>query len=352
MSHGGADAIALLGGRWAHGLQEVSDDLEVLDGSGRWAVVVPYEGKPTLLRFATWASDPPSAHEEMCGERWVGPALDAWASSMGRDEYCEAVTRTRASIADGTVYQANICRVLAADLPEEKASMAALHARLLSGNPAPYGGFIDAPEAGVKVVTASPELFLERDGERVRTGPIKGTAATVAGLLEKDWAENVMIVDLMRNDLGRICQVGSVVVPALTEVESHPGLVHLVSRVEGRLAPTANWARTIEATFPPGSVTGAPKSSALRIIDALETAPREVYCGAIGWVDADRRQACLAVAIRTFWHRDGVLRFGTGAGITWESDPQQEWQETQLKARRLLALAAGNGPMDVSGFDS
>ncbi|MFM8893847.1 MAG: chorismate-binding protein, partial [Actinomycetales bacterium] len=195
-----------------------------------------------------------------------------------------------------------------------------------------------------------PELFLERQGHLLRTGPIKGTAATAPELLPKDWAENVMIVDLMRNDLSRVCQAGSVTVPALTRLESHPGLVHLVSTVQGELVSDVGWAETVAATFPPGSVTGAPKSSALTVIEALEPAAREVYCGAIGWVDADRRQACLAVAIRTFWYRDGLLRFGTGAGITWDSDPELEWAETQLKARRLIAVAAGANHADVTGF--
>lgn len=155
-----------------------------------------------------------------------------------------------------------------------------------------------------------------------------------------------MIVDLVRNDLGRVCATGSVEVPRLCAVEQHPGLVHLVSAVRGELAEGTGWSRLLASTFPPGSVTGAPKSSALRIIEALETAPRGPYCGGIGWVDADRGTAELAVGIRTFWidRGDGpgpVLRFGTGAGITWGSDPAREWDETELKAGRLLAIASG-----------
>ena len=150
-----------------------------------------------------------------------------------------------------------------------------------------------------------------------------------------------MIVDLVRNDLGRVCEVGSVTVPALCTVEHHPGLVHLISTVRGRLRAGAGWAELMAATFPPGSVTGAPKSSALRIIDELEPAPRGPYCGAIGWVDADRQEGALAVGIRTFWRDGDLLRFGTGAGITWGSDPAREWQETELKAANLLAVASG-----------
>jgi len=120
--------------------------------------------------------------------------------------------------------------------------------------------------------------------------------------------------------------------------------------VEVNLQGDTGWGQVIDACFPPGSVTGAPKSSALRVISDLEPVSREIYCGAIGWVDADRQQACPAVAIRTFWHRDGVLRFGTGAGITWDSEPAGEWAETQLKARRLIEVASdGSGPHMV-GF--
>jgi para-aminobenzoate synthetase component 1 len=221
----------------------------------------------------------------------------------------------------------------------------ALTARLAHGNPAPYAGTVRLPEHGVEVATASPELFLRRRGPVVLSGPIKGTGRTEADLLEKDFAETVMIVDLVRNDLSRVCATGTVTVPDLCAVEKHPGLVHLVSTVQGELRPEAGWPALLDATFPPGSVTGAPKSSALRIIEALERAPRGPYCGAVGWVDADRGIGELAVGIRTFWvEREpsggATVRFGTGAGITWGSDPDGEWDETELKASRLLAVAS------------
>jgi para-aminobenzoate synthetase component I len=195
------------------------------------------------------------------------------------------------------------------------------------------------PSVGCHVASASPERFLRRDGRRVASSPIKGTAASPADLLPKDRAENVMIVDLVRNDLGRVCEWGSVQVPALCAVEQHPGLVHLVSTVTGRLRPGIGWAEVVEATFPPGSVTGAPKLAALDMIATLEPVPRGVYCGAIGWVDADRRQGDLNVAIRTFWIDDGQLHLGTGGGITWDSTPEGEWAETELKAHKLLGVA-------------
>ena len=129
-------------------------------------------------------------------------------------------------------------------------------------------------------------------------------------------------------------------VPSLLSVEAHPGLFHLVSTVEGRLRPGTGWVDAIGATFPPGSVTGAPKIAALQSIARLETAPRGFYCGAIGWVDADARAGDLNVAIRTFWIENGSLHFGTGGGITYDSSPEGEWAETELKAANLLRVVS------------
>jgi para-aminobenzoate synthetase component 1 len=148
-----------------------------------------------------------------------------------------------------------------------------------------------------------------------------------------------MIVDLVRNDLGRVCEFGSVTVPSLLAVEHHPGLVHLVSTIEGRLRPEVGWPELLDATFPAGSITGAPKLAACEEITRLEPVGRGYYCGAIGWVDADRRQGELNVAIRTFWIEGEHLHFGTGGGITWDSSPPQEWAETELKAANLIRLA-------------
>ena len=149
-----------------------------------------------------------------------------------------------------------------------------------------------------------------------------------------------MIVDLVRNDLAQVSLVGTVDVPDLLVEESHPGLVHLVSHVSGRLIPGTSWAQIFNATFPPGSVTGAPKSTALKLIASLERSPRSWYCGALGWVDADEGSAALGVGIRSFWIEGDQLCFGTGAGITWLSDPAREWQETELKAGHLTTVAS------------
>lgn len=328
-------ALAWVGGRLATGLRDLTSDPAALDSRGFWAVVRTFEGELTCARFADVRGAPPP------GGVWHGPAVSAWETSLDQHAYVGAVQRVRAAIAAGDVYQVNVCRVLSATSSDPDAfEPAGLLTALAAGNPAPYAALVDIP-GHVRIVSASPELYLRRRGDTVESGPIKGTAVTVADLTPKDRAENVMIVDLVRNDLGRVCRTGSVTVPALCEVEEHPGLVHLVSTVRGELVAGAGWPELLTATFPPGSVTGAPKSSALHLIRQLETVHRGPYCGAVGWVDADRREGVLAVAIRTFWWADDTLHFGTGAGITWGSDAQQEWAETELKARRLLAVAAG-----------
>ncbi|MFJ9541380.1 chorismate-binding protein [Streptomyces sp. NPDC101225] len=330
--------LALLGGHLATGLMDVTSDPSALDAEGFWAVTADFEGRLTCARFRDVrriaAGGVPAAV-------WHGPSARTWSTSLDRSAYITGVARIREHIAAGEVYQANLCRILSAPVGAG-ADVLALAGLLGRHNPAPYAGVIRIPRQGVEVASASPELFLRRDGKDVQSGPIKGTARTEAELLEKDYAENVMIVDLVRNDLGRVCDPGSVTVPDLCVVEKHPGLVHLVSTVRGRLRDGAGWPELLAATFPPGSVTGAPKRSALRIIDALETAPRGPYCGGIGWVDADRGRGELAVGIRTFWidRAEEALRFGTGAGITWGSDPEGEWQETELKAGRLVAIAS------------
>jgi len=335
-------ALARFGNIVATGLLDVTSDPAALDSSGFWAVSADFEGRLVCARFADVRREPvPSP----VPGRWRGPAVGDWTSSLDRAAYTAGVRRIREHIAAGDVYQANLCRVLSAPVAPG-ADVDALTALLARGNPAPYAGTIRLPGHDVEIATASPELFLRISGSVVESGPIKGTGRTEADLLEKDRAENVMIVDLVRNDLGKVCATGSVTVPDLCVVEKHPGLVHLVSTVRGELREGAGWPELLAAAFPPGSVTGAPKSSALRIIEELETAPRGPYCGGIGWVDADRGTGELAVGIRTFWidRAEGLLRFGSGAGITWGSDPDREWEETELKAARLLAVASGVYP--------
>ncbi|WP_125777824.1 chorismate-binding protein [Antribacter gilvus] len=336
---------------------------------GTWFVVADFEGPERGGRARAWRFDqvrPEPSPDDVPPAPWQGPPAGAWRSSLDRAGYETAVARVRDHVREGDVYQVNVCRVLAAPLPAapdgREPDARALAHRLASGNPAPYAAAVHVPAASgiepVWVVSASPELYLSLErtpvGGVVTSGPIKGTARSPEGLTDKDRAENIMITDLVRNDLQRVCRPGTVEVTDLLAVEQHPGLVHLVSRVRGLLSPDVDrspdlWRLLLDATFPPGSVSGAPKSSALRLIGELEPVPRGPYCGAVGWVDADEGTATLAVGIRTFWWSDdvpagsrspGTLRFGTGAGITWGSDPAAEWRETELKAARLVGLAS------------
>jgi para-aminobenzoate synthetase component 1 len=328
---GDLDPVAILGDRCFTDLRDVTSDLAALDGDGLWVLVVRFEGEVTCARFDRVGPVPGR------WPAWGGPDRSAWASSLDRDAFAKGVVDIREAIAAGDVYEVNLCRVLSAPVPAG-VDLLGLGGVLRVENPAPYGAVVRVP--GVEVASASPELFLRRDGSVVESRPIKGTASSGAAFSAKDRAENVMIVDLVRNDLGRVCEYGTVEVPALCAVERHPGLDHLVSTVRGRLRGDVGWPELLDATFRPGSVSGAPKLAALDTIRKLEPVRRGPYCGTVGWVDADRRRGELNVAIRTFWIEDGRLHFGTGGAVTWDSTPEGEWAETELKASRLLAAAS------------
>lgn len=332
---------------------DLREDPAALERGGFWAVVGEFDGPVRAWRFREVRRGARGRATGVAGTAppWRGPTRASWTSTLHEPAYVAGVDAVRAAIRAGEVYQVNLCRVMTAPLAPTptgtEPDATALAAVLAAGNPAPYAGGVHVPAssgiAPVWVVTASPELFLEVGDGTVASGPIKGTAPTADGLTDKDRAENVMIADMVRNDLQRVCVPGTVEVTSLLDVEQHPGLVHLVTTVEGRLRPGTTWAQLLDATFPPASVCGAPRSSALRLIERLEPTPRGPYCGAVGWVDADAGRARLAVGIRTFWWTaddGGRLHFGTGAGITWESDPRREWDETELKARRLVTLAS------------
>ncbi len=321
-----------MGGRLATNLKEISTDPAVLDDGRFWAVVVSFEGAMTFARFENVTE---SAFPKI---EWNGFS-STWNSSVSRDGYIRYVERIRSLIESGTVYQVNACYEMVNNSADTQTDLSGLFSRLLQGNPAPFAQYLRVPN--LQIASASPERFLSRTGKSILTSPIKGTIRgenTAFG--EKDKAENLMIVDLMRNDLGKICADGSVEVSELFRTEVHPGLTHLVSDVQGTLRAGVKWREILDALTPAGSVSGAPKSSALKIISLNEGSPRGVYCGAIGWVEGDRAE--LAVGIRTFWKgEDSVVRFGTGAGITWGSDPVSEWDETQLKAEKLISIAGG-----------
>jgi len=320
-----------MGGLMATELLEVSSDPEVLNDGNFWAVTTTFEGELTFIRFAK------IAQKDFPQVDWAPSKLDNWQTTLDREGYCTYVECIRSAIAEGNVYQVNACRQIFHE--SVKGSLSGLFSQILIHNPAPYASYLSIP--GLEIASASPELFLSREGEKLKSSPIKGTKKIGSDVFgDKDQSENIMIVDLMRNDLGQICEAGSIDVENLLRTEEHPGLTHLVSDVVGRIKNDVTWSEIFKATLPPGSVSGAPKSSALTLISSQEKSPRSYYCGALGWVHGDR--AALSVAIRTFFKSsDDVLRFGTGAGITWGSEPKAEWEETELKARKLISIAGG-----------
>jgi para-aminobenzoate synthetase component 1 len=281
-------------------------------------------------------------------------------SNFTRAEYVAAVRRIKRHIFAGDIYQANLtqqftCPLSAGDTAER------VFLRLRRAHPASFAAFLRRRED--TVISASPERFLrvspDDDGERgrrVEAWPIKGTRGRGATAREdarlreelrrsaKDAAENVMIVDLLRNDLGRVCRYGTIEVAALCEVQEHPTLFHLVSKVRGQLRAEVTAGELLRATFPCGSITGAPKLRAMEIIDACERAPRGLSMGAVGYFSFDGR-IDLSVAIRTLTLRrdSGTARFNVGGGIVAESDPDSEYEESLVKARALLGALGARG---------
>lgn len=271
------------------------------------------------------------------------PPATAHEWNFTREGYLAAVARAREHIAAGDVYQVNLSRRLRA---RWRGDPLALYLRLRRALPEPYAAFLDFP--GAAVLCASPELFLSLSSRgRVVTRPIKGTRARGADpgqdarlrreLLAsaKDAAELLMIVDLERNDLSKVCRPGSVRVPRLRAVESHPAVHHLVATVTGRLRPGLGPVDLLRAAFPGGSITGAPKVRAMEIIEELEPVRRGVYTGALGWIGFDGSMQ-LNIVIRTLVAGDGWVDLQVGGGIVADSDPEREYEETQAKAKGLL----------------
>jgi para-aminobenzoate synthetase component I len=267
-----------------------------------------------------------------------GFAVGGWEPTWSAEDYATAVGAVRAAIARGDVYQANLVQHLSATFDGDPAGLAGALAPLRPLHPRPLAGDDWA------IVTASPELFLSRRGDRLATMPIKGTRP--AGIDvddEKDAAEHAMIVDLERNDLSRVCEPGTVCWPELMVQHELAGVTHLVSTVEGTLRPGVGLAEILHATFPGGSVTGAPKISALDHIARLEPVGRGASMGALGVVQANG-DFDLALTIRTFAIADGRIHLWVGGGIVWDSEPEAEIEESWVKARPLLAAAGGLVP--------
>ena len=256
--------------------------------------------------------------------------VGAWTRSWTDERYAAAVEEVRDSIARGDVYQVNLVQHLSAPFGGDPAGLAAALAPLAPLHPEPLLGH------GWAVVSGSPELFLARDGRRVWTRPIKGTAPAGEPIESaKDLAEHVMIVDLERNDLSRVCEPGSIRWPELAAPYGLAGVSHLVSTVEGTLREDVSLTELLEATFPGGSITGAPKIAAIDRIAALEPVGRGASMGALGSIRPNGDLE-LALTIRTFAVAEGRIHLWVGGGIVWDSDPMAEIEESWVKARPLL----------------
>ncbi len=269
---------------------------------------------------------------------------------MSRDEYLRRVRAVKEYIAAGDVYQVNLSQRFEMETAEKPY---AVYQRLRALSPAPFGAYVDI--GGAKILSSSPELFLRADHHgRLITRPIKGTRPRgkdadgdqrlKAELLssEKDHAELLMIVDLERNDLGRVCRYGSVKVDERYRIEAHPTVFHLVATISGELAEGKNLFDGLRSMLPGGSITGAPKIRAMEIINELEPCGRGVYTGALGYLGFDG--SCdLNIAIRTIVYRDGCASYHVGGGIVSDSDPESEYQETLTKGRAMRAALTGEG---------
>jgi para-aminobenzoate synthetase/4-amino-4-deoxychorismate lyase len=338
--------------------QRVRSRAESTDG--RWIGRIDYRGGCWFGLFDTLLRQDRAGHWWFSGDPALAVAIEqlprpaagrlalTGITATSRDDHLAAVEQAILQIRAGQLYQVNVCARLAGTITGEPAELFARGVRQLAPD---YAAFLQTPER--TAVSLSPELFLRRRGASVCSAPIKGTRPRAGNQPDdpgahelrrsaKDRAENVMIVDLVRNDLSRVCRPGTVAVGELLGVRAAPGVWHLVSEVTGQLTATAGTAELLAATFPPGSVTGAPKIRACRLIDELEPAERGLFTGAIGHVRAD---ACeFSVAIRTFEITGNRFELGVGGGITADSVPLAEWRECQVKAAPLLALAGAGWP--------
>jgi para-aminobenzoate synthetase component 1 len=304
----------------------------------RLAPLMPEGRRVPLLHLGVYDAPAALALPASTSPGTFGPATPVWDAAT----HATATRTILDLIAAGDIYQANLTFPMRARWSGDPRGV---HAGLTARQPVPYGAFVALAGAPV-VISMSPELFFATDAEgRIETRPMKGTAprdpdpardaARRVALMQsvKDRAENLMIVDLLRNDMSRVCAVGSVRVPRLYAVETYATLHQMVSVIEGQLKPRTGFADLIGALFPCGSITGAPKIRAMEIIRATEAGPRGAYCGAVGWMAPDG-SSCFNVAIRTLtlWP-GGEAEFGVGGGIVIDSTPEGEYEEALWKAR-------------------
>ncbi|GAA3901541.1 aminodeoxychorismate synthase component I [Halomonas cibimaris] len=316
-----------------------------------WAIVLDHR------RREAWLAATPARAEEV--QQWLEQPAGAgedfhlvapFRPDMSQDDYAERFARVQHYIRAGDCYQINLAQRLSA---RYRGDAWDAYCRLRRATPTPFSAFMAWGDKAV--MSLSPERFIRVRNGQVETRPIKGTRprgatpeddrAQAQALLqsEKDRAENVMIVDLLRNDLGRVCRPGSVRVPALCGLESYPNVHHLVSVVQGELAAGASPLALLEAAFPGGSITGAPKIRAMQIIDALEPCQRSLYCGSLGYVDA-RGHMDTSIAIRTVLADGETLSVWGGGGLVADSDLHAEYTETLDKIRHLVAALAYHTP--------
>ena len=305
-------------------LADTREPARVFIGYGATAPSAP---EPCRVPCIAYTFDEPRA---ATGDYDIGE----WTTSWTEDEYARAVEVVRAAIFEGDVYQVNLVQHLAAEFDGDPLALADALAPLRPLQPEPLQG------DGWTIVSASPELLLQKRGRTVRTSPIKGTRpAGVPVESAKDAAEHVMIVDLERNDLSRVCKPGTVRWPELLDERQLAGVTHLVATVEGELREDVTLTELLDAVLPGGSVTGCPKLAALELIAQLEPVGRGAAMGALGRIypngDLD-----LALTIRTFAVVDGAIHLWVGGGIVWDSDPRDEVEESWVKARPLLAAMA------------
>jgi para-aminobenzoate synthetase component 1 len=264
-----------------------------------------------------------------------------WKWNLSRADFCTAVQCVRGYIASGDVYQVNLSQRARCTYDGDSV---ALYQALRLGNPAPYGAYLDLGDW--QLISTSPEQFLQKTGRQLETRPIKGTRPrgidaeadlkneAALRVSQKDRAELLMIVDLERNDLGRVAEFGSVQVEGLYQLERYARVIHQTARVKANLAEHKDVYDALAAIFPGGSITGAPKIRAMQIIEELEPTRRGAYCGSIGYIGFDG-DAEFNIAIRSLHLKDGQLDYQVGGGIVWDSDPEDEYQETLDKARAI-----------------
>jgi para-aminobenzoate synthetase component 1 len=279
---------------------------------------------------------------------------DSLSSTMSRAQFIAAVERAQQYIRAGDIYQVNLAQRLAAECPM---SGWEFYQKLAAVSPAPFSAYLDCGE--FQLASSSPELFLRLSGSHILTRPIKGTRPRSADpnrdaqltyelqTSPKEMSELVMITDLLRNDLGRVCEYGSVRVPELVRLERYPQVQHLVSTVEGRLRADVPHFAAFASCFPGGSITGAPKIRAMEIIDELEPVTRGPYTGALGYLGFNR-ESQLAITIRTAICKPGSAWFHAGAGIVADSVPAAEYDETIAKSRGFLATLDLPTPVEFS----